>query len=132
MSENQLRGQIIKQSEQYAKLKKETVERKHLNDVKKDYDTRVKHEEKAITKKEKELMQMEMLEMELIKNLQNTQNMQKSAYSDLEKALMLQSMNEAKELGLFEGVSQKKGKKKKLKRNQSEVNTMRGDVVNQL
>jgi hypothetical protein len=37
--------------------------------VKKDYDTRVKKEEKAITKKERELMQMEMLEMELIKNL---------------------------------------------------------------
>ena len=62
-------------------------------------------EEKAITKKERELMQMEMLEMELIKNLQNTQNMQKSAYSELEKALMLQSMNEAKEMGLFEGLN---------------------------
>lgn len=68
-SENHLRGQIIRQSEQYAKLKKETTERKHLNEVKKDYDTRVKHEEKAISKKERELMQMEMLEMELIKNL---------------------------------------------------------------
>lgn len=31
---------------------------------------------------------MEMLEMELIKNLQNTQTMQKTAYKDLEKALM--------------------------------------------
>jgi hypothetical protein len=29
-----------------------------------------------------------MLEMELIKNLQNTQNIQKDAYTDLEKALM--------------------------------------------
>ena len=48
------------------------MERKHLNDVKKDYDTRVKKEEKTISKKERELMQMEMLEMELIKNLQNT------------------------------------------------------------
>lgn len=42
--------------------------------------------------------------MELIKNLQNTQNMQKSAYSELEKALMLQSISEAKELGLFKSV----------------------------
>lgn len=33
-----------------------------------------------------------MLEMELIKNLQNTQNMQKTAYSDLEKALLLQTI----------------------------------------
>ena len=32
-------------------------------------------------------MQMEMLEMELIKKLQNTQAIQKEAYSELEKAL---------------------------------------------
>ena len=37
---------------------------------------------------------MEMLEMELIKNLQNTQNMQKGAYTDLEKALMTNTMQE--------------------------------------
>ncbi len=78
-------------------------------------------------------MQMEMLEMELIKNLQNTQNMQKNAYSDLEKALMLQSVNEAKEMGLFEKISKKTGKKKRSKRNQSESNTQRvTDGVNQL
>lgn len=32
-------------------------------------------------------MQLEMLEMELIKKLQNTQAIQKQAYSDLESAL---------------------------------------------
>jgi hypothetical protein len=32
-------------------------------------------------------MQMEMLEMELIKKLQNTQAIQKQAYSELENAL---------------------------------------------
>lgn len=32
-------------------------------------------------------MQMEMLEMELIKKLQNTQAIQKKAYADLEEAL---------------------------------------------
>lgn len=37
--------------------------------------------------KEKEVIQMELLEMELIKKLQNTQAIQKEAYSDLEKAL---------------------------------------------
>jgi hypothetical protein len=37
--------------------------------------------------KEMEVMQLEMLEMELIKKLQNTQNIQKSAYSELENAL---------------------------------------------
>lgn len=38
-------------------------------------------------KKEKEVMQMEMIEMELIKKLQNTQNIQKNAYQELENAL---------------------------------------------
>ena len=37
--------------------------------------------------KEQEDMQMEMLEMELIKKLQNTQAIQKEAYAELEKAL---------------------------------------------
>jgi len=53
-------------------LRKEAEDRKHLNFVKKNYDFRVKKEEKVITQKERELMQMEMLELELIKNLQNT------------------------------------------------------------
>ena len=74
-SENHLRGQIIKQSEQYARLKREAKERKYQNEVKQFYDNRVNHEEKKISKKEKELLQMEMLEMELIKNLQSTQSL---------------------------------------------------------
>ena len=37
--------------------------------------------------------------------------MQKNAYSDLEKALMLESLTEAKELGAFQNLA-KKGKKK--------------------
>lgn len=49
-------------------------------------------EEKKINRKERELLQMEMLEMELIKNLQSTQNLQKTAYGDLEKALMMQTV----------------------------------------
>lgn len=34
-------------------------------------------------------MQMELLEMELIKKLQNTQAIQKQAYSELEQALQM-------------------------------------------
>ena len=37
--------------------------------------------------KEEEVMQMEKLEMELIKKLQNTQAVQKDAYQELERAL---------------------------------------------
>ena len=40
-----------------------------------------------IKAKEAEVMQMEMLEMELIKKLQNTQAIQKQAYTELEEAI---------------------------------------------
>ncbi|CDW88770.1 UNKNOWN [Stylonychia lemnae] len=126
-SENLLRGQIIKQSEQYAKLKKEAQDRKHLNDVKQFYDDRVKKEEKTISKKEREILQMEALEMELIKNLQNTQNLQKTAYSDLEKALMLQTVKNDPaimsqfQLGDYISAAQQDKKKKRKKRSQSNV-----------
>ena len=39
------------------------------------------------SQKEEEVMQMEKLEMELIKKLQNTQAIQKDAYAELERAL---------------------------------------------
>jgi hypothetical protein len=94
--------------------------------VKSNYDTRVKKEEKKIGKKEKVLMQMEMLEMELIKNLQTTQNVQKTAYTDLEKALMLQTSQAG--ANPFEGIDIGTPEKKKStfkikrvkKRNQSQ------------
>lgn len=47
-------------------------------------------EEAVIRAKEQEVMQMEMLEMELIKKLQNTQAIQKQAYAELENALSKQ------------------------------------------
>ena len=71
-SENHLRAQIIKQQEQYAKVRREAIERSKNSIVKKMYEDRVLKESRKVKKKEKELMQMEMLEIELIKNLQNT------------------------------------------------------------
>ena len=59
-------------------------------DVKNDLDKRVGEEEAVIRNKEQEVMQMEMLEMELIKKLQNTQAIQKQAYAELENALSKQ------------------------------------------
>ncbi len=52
-----------------------------------DLDKKIAEEEALIKQKEQEVMQMEMLEMELIKKLQNTQAIQKQAYSELENAL---------------------------------------------
>lgn len=61
-------------------------------------------------------MQMEMLEMELIKNLQNTQGIQKNAYSDLEKALMLQTLQDGGPLSNFEPFDPENAKLKKKKK----------------
>jgi hypothetical protein len=48
--------------------------------VRKDHHGKVNEEEARKAQKEAEVMQMEMLEMELIKKLQNTQAIQKEAY----------------------------------------------------
>lgn len=55
--------------------------------MKREIDKKVDTEEQIRVMKEQEVMQMEMLEMELIKKLQNTQAIQKEAYAELEKAL---------------------------------------------
>ena len=64
-------------------------------DAKNDIDKKMAEEEAVIRQKEQEVMQMEMLEMELIKKLQNTQAIQKQAYSELENALQNKSGNNA-------------------------------------
>ena len=85
-----MKNQMIKQQERIAQMKKEEFMRRKQMDVKNDLDKRVGEEEAVIRNKEQEVMQMEMLEMELIKKLQNTQAIQKQAYAELENALSKQ------------------------------------------
>ena len=68
-------------------LKKEEFIRRKQYEAKQDMEKRMGEEEAVIRAKEQEVMQMEMLEMELIKKLQNTQAIQKQAYAELENAL---------------------------------------------
>jgi hypothetical protein len=63
------------------------MQKKKNNDNKKKYDHQVNSEDHMRQQKEQEVMQLEMLEMELIKKLQNTQAVQKQAYNELENAL---------------------------------------------
>jgi hypothetical protein len=58
-----------------------------------ELDKKIAEEQALIKQKEQEVMQMEMLEMELIKKLQNTQAIQKQAYSELENALQNKNGN---------------------------------------
>jgi len=55
--------------------------------ARRDHENRCDGEEQLRNIKMDEVAQMEKLEMELIKRLQNTQAIQKEAYLDLEKAL---------------------------------------------
>jgi len=55
--------------------------------MKMEHNTRVMEEEKIKNEKEMEVLNMEQLEMELIRKLQQTQLLQKSAYEELETAL---------------------------------------------
>lgn len=68
-------------------MKIEEDKRRRVQSVKRDIDRKFDEEARIRSMKEQEVMQMEMLEMELIKKLQNTQAIQKEAYAELEKAL---------------------------------------------
>ncbi|CDW87895.1 UNKNOWN [Stylonychia lemnae] len=85
--ENSNKNNLIKQQERIAQMKRDEYMRRKQMEAKAELDKRIAEEEAVIRQKEQEVMQMEMLEMELIKKLQNTQAIQKQAYSELESAL---------------------------------------------
>ena len=85
--ENRMKNQIIKQQKHVANVKIEQDKNRRLYQVKKNIDEKVIDEDLKRAQKEEEVMQMEKLEMELIKKLQNTQAIQKDAYAELERAL---------------------------------------------
>jgi len=84
---NAERKRQIKLEEEMGRLKKEEIRRKKLQLAREEVDKKIAEEEELIRQKEQEVMQMELLEMELIKKLQSTQAIQKQAYMDLEAAI---------------------------------------------
>ena len=85
--ENKMKNQIGLQSKRLASMKIEEERRRKQMNARKEVDDRCAEEEALRNIKMDEVAQMEKLEMELIKRLQNTQAIQKEAYLDLEKAL---------------------------------------------
>lgn len=85
--DNKLKNQIIIQQKRFGLLKVEEEKKRRIHSVHRDIDRKLDDEARVRTMKEQEILQMEMLEMELIKKLQNTQAIQKEAYAELEKAL---------------------------------------------
>ena len=84
---NQERKNRIKFDEDRAKQKGDEIRRRKIMETRKDIARQIEEENRIIATKEQEVMQMELLEMELIKKLQNTQAIQKQAYMDLESAI---------------------------------------------
>ena len=68
-------------------MKIEEEKRRKIHLAKREHEERCLEEEQLRNIKMEEVAQMEKLEIELIKRLQNTQAIQKEAYHELEKAL---------------------------------------------
>ena len=85
--ENRMKNQIVNQQKRLAAMKIEEDRQRRAQQVARDSNNRAGNEDYLRQQKEEEVMQMEKLEMELIKKLQNTQAVQKEAYQDLERAL---------------------------------------------
>jgi len=85
--DNKMKNQMSMQQKRFAQLKIEEDRKRRIHSVQRDIDRKFDDEHRTRQQKEQEVMQMELLEMELIKKLQNTQAIQKEAYSELEKAL---------------------------------------------
>jgi hypothetical protein len=63
---------MISQGKRIAQMKIEDDRRRRINSVQRDTDKKFESEARIKQMKEQEVMQMELLEMELIKKLQNT------------------------------------------------------------
>lgn len=98
--ENQVKhNEIMAQKIMAEQRKKEMMEQK-MRFFKMQYEQRLREEEEAKAKRELEVLNMEKLEMELIKKLQHTQMIQKSAYEELETALANNPEEFAKKYGV--------------------------------
>ena len=82
-----MKNQIVNQQKRLAAMKIEEDRSRRIQNVQRHHEDRVNNEDYLRSQKEEEVMQMEKLEMELIKKLQNTQAVQKDAYQELERAL---------------------------------------------
>mmetsp|Transcript_1353 Transcript_1353/g.1842 ORF Transcript_1353/g.1842 Transcript_1353/m.1842 type:complete len:162 (+) Transcript_1353:516-1001(+) len=88
---NQERKSRIKFDEEVAKSKAKEARSRKIAEARAAIARQIEEEQRIIQAKEQEVMQMELIEMELIKKLQNTQAIQKQAYQDLEAAIQQRS-----------------------------------------
>eukprot|EP01022_Parablepharisma_sp_SALTPOND_P001622 TRINITY_DN106916_c1_g1_i1.p3 TRINITY_DN106916_c1_g1~~TRINITY_DN106916_c1_g1_i1.p3 ORF type:complete len:196 (+),score=49.99 TRINITY_DN106916_c1_g1_i1:1388-1975(+) len=90
VAKNQEKKSLVRMQEDIAQQKIKVMKEKRLQEFKQNYESRIQEEMEKIKKREKDLAAMEKEEGDLIKKLQNTQQMQKSAFSELETAIKYQ------------------------------------------
>ena len=96
-------------------LKVEEYKTNKMLRVKREYERKI-NEEKNITKKsEMDIMEMEKMELELIRKLQQSQYIQKTVYEELEGALTLPLLEYENKYKKNEGSVQNEKKRKKKK-----------------
>lgn len=69
-----MKTKTVQQQYQFGVHKQRERDRQKMDQAKRELDNRIEEEDDRRREKEDEIKQMEILEMELIKKLQNTQN----------------------------------------------------------
>lgn len=85
---NAAKKELIKTQERQAFIRLENMKKKQQIEVKEMNKDIVFSEKDLIRKRELEAQRLERLEAELLQNLQQTQNMEKEAFSQLEHAMI--------------------------------------------
>ena len=85
---NQARKELIKTQERQAYLKLQDMKQKHIDDTKQQNQDLVFGEKDLIRQRELEAQKLEKLEAELLQNLQQTQNMEREAFNQLENVMI--------------------------------------------
>lgn len=78
----------VKNREKELELKKQKAREEKAAQIRREYEEKFQRELSMINDKKNELERLEKKEMELISKLQNTQNLQKQAFEELERALV--------------------------------------------
>lgn len=86
-TENRMKNTIVNQQKKLAGQKVQEERNRKIQAAQGGNYEKVNNEEQMRLVREEEVMNMERLEMELIKKLQNTQAIQKDAYQELQRIL---------------------------------------------
>lgn len=85
---NAAKKELIRTQERQAYMRLENMKKKQAMDNKSMNKDLISSEKELIRKREIEAQRLERLEAELLQNLQQTQNMEKEAFSQLEHAMI--------------------------------------------